>query len=76
MARFIRILGLSMTLIFSFGAVIGAMVTMYAAVANRTIEIGDLRALGFSRRSILRAFLLESLLLGILGAYWDCWPLP
>ena len=67
MARFIRILGLSMTIIFSFGAVIGAMVTMYAAVANRTIEIGTLRALGFSRRSILRAFLLESLLLGILG---------
>jgi putative ABC transport system permease protein len=36
MARFIRILGLSMTFIFSFGAMIGAMVTMYAAVANRT----------------------------------------
>ena len=67
MARFIRILGLSMTIIFSFGAMIGAMVTMYAAVANRTIEIGTLRALGFSRRSILQAFLLESLLLGILG---------
>jgi len=43
MARFIRILGLSMTIIFSFGAMIGAMVTMYAAVANRTVEIGTLR---------------------------------
>ena len=67
MARFIRILGLSMTIIFSFGAMIGAMVTMYAAVANRTVEIGTLRALGFPRKSILAAFLIESLLLGALG---------
>ena len=67
MARFIRILGLSLTIIFSFGAMIGAMVTMYAAVANRTIEIGTLRALGFPRKSILSAFLIESLLLGALG---------
>ena len=69
MARFIRILGLSMTIIFSFGAMIGAMVTMYAAVANRTIEIGTLRALGFPRKSILSAFLIESLLLGALGGF-------
>jgi ABC-type lipoprotein release transport system permease subunit len=67
MARFIRILGLSLTVIFSVGAMIGAMVTMYAAVANRTIEIGTLRALGFHRGSILGAFLIEALLLGTLG---------
>ena len=48
MARFIRILGLSMTIIFSFGAMIGAMVTMYAAVANRTVEIGTLQGPGVS----------------------------
>jgi putative ABC transport system permease protein len=69
MARFIRILGLSMTIIFSFGAMIGAMVTMFAAVANRTTEIGTLRALGFARKSILAAFLIESLLLGALGGF-------
>jgi putative ABC transport system permease protein len=69
MARFISILGLSMTIIFSVGAMIGAMVTMYAAVANRTTEIGTLRALGFSRKSILAAFLIESLLLGALGGF-------
>ncbi|MFH0786447.1 MAG: ABC transporter permease [Pseudomonadota bacterium] len=69
MARFIRILGLSMTIIFSFGAMIGAMVTMFAAVANRTTEIGTLRALGFPRKSILAAFLIESLLLGALGGF-------
>jgi putative ABC transport system permease protein len=69
MARFIRILGISLTIIFSFGAMIGAMVTMYAAVANRTVEIGTLRALGFPRKSILAAFLIESLLLGTLGGF-------
>ena len=67
MAKFLRILGTSLTIIFSLGAVIGAMITMYAAVANRTAEIGTLRALGFQRRSILGAFLVESLLLGLIG---------
>ncbi len=67
MAKFLRILGLSVTIIFSLGAIIGAMVTMYSAVANRTNEIGTLRALGFQRKSILGAFLTESLILGFLG---------
>ncbi len=67
MAKFLSILGLSLTIIFSLGATIGAMVTMYAAVANRVTEIGTLRALGFQRRSILAAFLAESLLLGFIG---------
>ncbi len=67
MAKFLRVLGISLTIIFSLGAVIGAMITMYSAVANRTTEIGTLRALGFQRRNILTAFLVESLLLGFLG---------
>ena len=67
MAKFLRILGMSLTIIFSLGAIIGAMITMYAAVATRTSEIGTLRALGFQRSSILTAFLLESLLLGFIG---------
>jgi putative ABC transport system permease protein len=67
MATFLRILGISLTLIFSIGAVVGAMITMYAAVANRTAEIGTLRAFGFQRSSILFAFLLESLILGFFG---------
>ena len=44
------------------------MITMYAAVANRTGEIGTLRALGFQRASIMTAFLMESLLLGFIGS--------
>jgi putative ABC transport system permease protein len=67
MAKFIRILGLAITIFFSVGAVLGAMVTMYTAVANRTREIGTLRALGFSRTNILWAFLMESVCLGMIG---------
>jgi putative ABC transport system permease protein len=67
MANFIRILGIFITIIFSFGATIGAMITMYAAVANRTVEVGTLRALGFKRRSILVVFLIESLVIAITG---------
>lgn len=67
MANFISILGMVLSVIFSLGAIIGAMITMYAAVANRTPEIGTLRALGFPRASILSAFLLESLFLALIG---------
>ncbi len=67
MATFIRFLGFIVTIIFSVGAIIGALITMYAAVSNRTIEIGTLRSLGFRRRSILAAFLIESIMLSLLG---------
>ena len=70
MAKFLRILGVSLTVIFSLGAIIGAMITMYTAVANRIGEIGTLRALGFQRISILGAFLMEALFLGLLEALW------
>jgi len=67
MAKFLRILGISLTVIFSLGAIIGAMITMYTAVANRIGEIGTLRALGFQRASILGAFLIAAMLLGLIG---------
>jgi ABC-type antimicrobial peptide transport system permease subunit len=67
LATFINILGLSLAVIFSIGAVVGAMITMFAAVAQRTGEIGTLRALGFRRGAVLAAFLAESLLLAALG---------
>jgi ABC-type antimicrobial peptide transport system permease subunit len=67
LSKFIRYLGTSIAVIFSIGAIIGAMITMYAAVASRTGEIGTLRALGFSRGAILVAFLAEALLLGLVG---------
>lgn len=67
LAKFIRYLGLTLSVIFSVGAVIGAMITMYASVANRIGEIGTLRALGFRKRSILAAFLTEAVLLALVG---------
>ncbi len=67
LANFIGYLGLTLSVIFSIGATIGAMITMYASVANRTAEIGTLRALGFRSRNILAVFLAESLLLGFVG---------
>lgn len=67
LSNFIRYLGMVLSIIFSIGAIIGAMITMYASVANRTAEIGTLRALGFQRKNILSAFLAESLMLGMAG---------
>ena len=67
LSKFISYLGTTISVIFSIGAIIGAMITMYASVASRTSEIGTLRALGFSRSAILTAFLSESLLLGLVG---------
>jgi ABC-type antimicrobial peptide transport system permease subunit len=67
LSNFISYLGLTLSVIFSVGAMIGAMITMYAAVSSRTNEIGALRALGFRRSSILGAFLAESLALALVG---------
>ena len=67
LSTFLTWLGTGISIIFSIGAIIGAMITMYASVASRTGEIGTLRALGFSRPEILLAFLAEALLLGLTG---------
>ncbi len=53
--------------IMAVGAGFAGMNTMYAAVARRTKEIGTLRVLGFRRRSILAAFVLESMAIAIVG---------
>jgi putative ABC transport system permease protein len=64
---FLTIMGTMIAVLFSIGAMIGATITMNAQVANRQREIGTLRALGFSRRSILTSFLLESIGLATIG---------
>ena len=43
------------------------MITMYAAAANRTGEIGTLRAIGFRKSAVMMAFLAESQFLALLG---------
>jgi len=65
-------LGVLLALIMSIGSALAAMNTMYAAVSRRSREIGTLRVLGFSRRSILFSFLIESLLLAGLGGVLAC----
>jgi ABC-type antimicrobial peptide transport system permease subunit len=54
-------------IIMAIGASFGAMNTMYAQVTARTREIGTLRALGYSRRSVLFSFVIESLMLALVG---------
>jgi len=66
-SSFIRILGSIIAGIFAFGAVLGAMITMYASIAARQREVGILRALGFSPMMVLSSFLLESLLIALIG---------
>lgn len=66
-ATLVTFLGTAIVFFFSVGAMIGAMITMYGAVANRKREIGTLRALGFGRLTILTSFVLEALLLALLG---------
>jgi putative ABC transport system permease protein len=64
----IGVLGIVETLIFSIGAVLGAVITMHASVSQRRREIGVLRALGFGRGQILFSFVVESAALGLGGA--------
>jgi putative ABC transport system permease protein len=64
---FVTGLGVVVAIIFSIGAMIGAMITMYASIASRSREIGTLRALGFSRGAIMTSFLLEALALALSG---------
>jgi putative ABC transport system permease protein len=64
---FITALGVFIAFSFSVGAMIGAMITMYGAVAQRSREVGTLRALGFSRGAILLSFLFESSVLAAIG---------
>jgi putative ABC transport system permease protein len=60
-------LAVFISFIMAVGAGFAGMNTMYAAVARRTKEIGTLRVLGFSRRSILTAFVLESVVIALIG---------
>jgi putative ABC transport system permease protein len=63
----IKGLGVFIAIIMAIGAGFAGMNTMYAAVANRTREIGTLRVLGFSRLSILVSFVLESIGIAVIG---------
>jgi putative ABC transport system permease protein len=64
----IKYVGFLVAIIMAIGSSFAAMNTMYAAVAYRGREIATLRVIGFSRPAILTSFVLESLMLSLLGA--------
>jgi putative ABC transport system permease protein len=68
LSRSVQTLGDLVTIIFACGAMLGAAITMNAAIAQRRKEIGVLRALGFSAGQVMWAFLLESTALALTGA--------
>jgi putative ABC transport system permease protein len=67
MTRLIDTLGFGVASLMGIGAVFGAILTMYTAVASRTREIATLRALGFNTSSVLLSVLTESVVLGGIG---------
>ena len=68
----LRGLAAFVAVVMGIGAVFAAMNTMYAIVANRTREVGTLRALGFSRGAVLTAFVFEGFMLAVTGGALGC----
>ena len=67
LTRLIRYVGWGIAGLMGIGAVFGAILTMYTAVATRAREIATLRALGFDTGSVLVSVLVESMVLGLIG---------
>jgi ABC-type antimicrobial peptide transport system permease subunit len=67
LTMFISFLGTFVTIIFSIASVLGCMITLYASLAQRMREIGICRAIGFSRWQIVQTFVIESLIITIIG---------
>jgi putative ABC transport system permease protein len=67
LTRLIQTIGFGIAGLMGIGAVFGAILTMYTAVATRSREIATLRALGFNTMSVLVSVLVESLVLGAIG---------
>ncbi len=67
LTRLIRTIGFAIAGLMGIGAVFGAILTMYTAVASRTREIATLRALGFNSLAVLVSVIVESLALALIG---------
>ncbi len=72
MTQLITILGGFVALIMAIGAVFGALNTMYSAVAERGREIATMRALGFNSGNVILSFLVEALLISLVGGLLGC----
>lgn len=67
LTKLISVLGTVIGAIMAFGAVFGALNTMYAAVATRAREIATMRAIGFRGLPVVTAIMLETMLLALIG---------
>jgi putative ABC transport system permease protein len=67
LTQLITRLGYGITVLMAIGAVFGAVLTMYSAVASRTREIATLRALGFGSGPVQISVLAEALVLALAG---------
>lgn len=70
--RTFALIGGIMALVITIGGIVVGMNTMYTAVTGRVREIGMLQVIGFSKRSILWSFMLESLLVAVAGGVIGC----
>ncbi len=68
----VRFMGTVVALVMALGGAFACMNTMYTAIARRSSEIGVLRVLGFTRSSVMACFLLESILISVLGGVIGC----
>jgi putative ABC transport system permease protein len=71
-SKLIRVLGFLVASVMAIGAVFGALNTMYSAVAARSREIATMRALGFGGGSVVLSFMIESLLIALIGGVLGC----
>lgn len=58
--------------IMGLGAVVASINTMYSSVSTRSVEIGTLRALGFSNVPVVISVMVEALLLAFVGGLLGC----
>jgi putative ABC transport system permease protein len=72
MTKLIKVVGGIVATIMAFGAIFGALNTMYSAVAERGREIATMRAVGFSSWNVILSFLFEALLISIIGGIIGC----
>ena len=72
LATTMRVLGVFIVLIMAVGALFAAMNTMFASIGSRSREIATMLTLGFGKGSILVAFMIESILIALLGGVIGC----
>ncbi len=71
-AMLVTVLGGFITVIMAIGALFGAANTMFAAVSGRTREVATLLVLGFSPLAVMLSFVVEALIIALIGGLLGC----